>query len=34
MSCPIDSTKRVLEEDELIRVVVGYKQPKRQNRIL
>jgi archaeal cell division control protein 6 len=34
MSCPIDSTKRVLEEDELIRAVVGYKQPKRQHRIL
>jgi archaeal cell division control protein 6 len=34
MSCPIDSTKRVLEEDELIRSVVGYRQPKRQNRIL
>ena len=34
MSCPIDSTKRVLEEDELIRAVVGYKQPKRQNRIV
>ncbi len=33
MSCPIDSTKRVLEEDELIRGVVEFK-PKRQNRLL
>lgn len=28
MSCPIDSTKRVLEEDELIRTVVNFK-PRR-----
>jgi len=36
MSCPIDSTKRVLEEDELIRTVVGFK-PRRgvgQNRLV
>ena len=33
MSCPIDSTKRVLEEDEVIRSVVDFK-PKRQNRLL
>ncbi len=33
MSCPIDSTKRVLEEDELIRGVVGFK-PKKQNRLV
>ncbi len=33
MSCPIDSTKSVLAEDELIRGVVDYK-PKRQNRLL
>ncbi|MHB8633010.1 MAG: ORC1-type DNA replication protein [Thermoplasmatota archaeon] len=36
MSCPIESTKRVLEEDELIRTVVAFR-PRRgagQNRIL
>ena len=33
MSCPTDSTKRVLEEDEMIRAVVDYK-PRRQNRII
>ncbi|MFO1535622.1 MAG: cell division control protein Cdc6, partial [Thermoplasmatota archaeon] len=33
MSCPIDSTKRVLEEDELIRTVVGYR-PRKQNRLV
>ncbi len=33
MSCPIDSTKRVLEEDELIRSVVSFR-PKRQNRLV
>ncbi|MEA3191231.1 MAG: archaeal cell division control protein 6 [Thermoplasmata archaeon] len=32
MSCPIDSTKRVLEEDELIRTVVQHK-PKKQHRL-
>jgi cell division control protein 6 len=35
MSCPIDSTKRVLEEDELIRTVVGFKPRKGpQNRLV
>jgi cell division control protein 6 len=33
MSCPIDSTKRVLEEDELIRTVVGFR-PKKQHRLV
>lgn len=33
MSCPIDSTKRVLEEDELVRGVVDFR-PKRQNRLV
>ncbi|MEA3166471.1 MAG: hypothetical protein QOJ26_1343, partial [Thermoplasmata archaeon] len=28
MSCPIDSTRRVLEEDELIRTVVNFKPRK------
>lgn len=33
MSCPIDSTKRVLEEDELIRAVVNFK-PRKQHRLV
>ena len=33
MSCPIDSTKRVLEEDELIRTVVAFK-PRKQHRLV
>ncbi|MES2155644.1 MAG: ORC1-type DNA replication protein [bacterium] len=33
MSCPIDSTKRVLEEDELIRGVVNFK-PRKQHRLV
>jgi cell division control protein 6 len=33
MSCPIDSTKRVLEEDELIRAVVEFR-PKQQRRLV
>ena len=33
MSCPIDSTKRVLEEDELIRAVVNFR-PKKQHRLV
>jgi archaeal cell division control protein 6 len=33
MSCPIDSTKRVLEEDEIIRSVVNFR-PKRQHRLV
>jgi cell division control protein 6 len=33
MSCPMDSTKRVLEEDELIRTVLDFH-PKRQRRLI
>ncbi len=33
MSCPIDSTRSVLGEDEIIRSVVDFK-PRRQNRLL
>lgn len=33
MSCPIDSTKRVLEEDDMIRGVVDFH-PKRQRRLI
>ncbi len=33
MSCPIDSTKRVLEEDEIIRGVVDFR-PKQQRRLV
>lgn len=33
MSCPIDSTRRVLQEDETIRGVIDYK-PRQQKRLL
>ncbi len=33
MSCPIDSTKKVLEEDELIRGVVDHR-PRRQGKLI
>ncbi|MGB1585415.1 MAG: ORC1-type DNA replication protein [Thermoplasmatota archaeon] len=33
MSCPIDSTRQVLAEDELIRSVVDFR-PRRQNRLV
>ncbi len=33
MSCPIDSTKKVLEEDELIRGVVDHR-PRRQRKLM
>ncbi len=33
MSCPIDSTRQVLAEDDMIRGVVEFR-PRRQNRLV